>query len=185
MEKIISLESVKSQKAAQRGFREWRRRLHTLPELTEQTRWSDFPDWAIVFLAEDNAESRLMIHDLLMGSLGLGSGYDFESLDPEKLLPLLDLNFILLDQVRFECMRRLGWIGGTPWEEKSIIDLIRTYREGDHPYMVALPPLMPEHPAYEDSQRSNELEQRVLFRRSIPEAVSLLRAKVNQNQNNP
>jgi hypothetical protein len=185
MEKVVSLESIRSRKAAGRGFREWRRRLPALPELTDQTRWSDFPDRAIVFLAEDSPESRLMIHDLLMGALGLGSGYDFESLEPGKLLPLLDLNFILLDQMRFECMRRLGWIAELPWEGKSIIDLIRTYQEGDPPLAISLPSPTSDHPAFEDYQGANEMERRILFRRSIPEAVRLLRIKVNERQDNP
>jgi hypothetical protein len=184
MEKVVSLESVRSQKAARRGFREWRRRLPTLPELNDRTRWSDLPDGIIVFMAEDSPESRLMIHDLLMGALELGSGYDFESLEPDKLLPLLDLNFILLDQIRFECMRRLGWIDATPGEEKPIIEVIRTYRELTPPLTLALPVPTPAHPAYEDYRRSNDLEKKVFFRRSIPEAVQSLRAKVNAGLKN-
>lgn len=175
MIKVISLESHRNQKAALRGFREWRRRFKSLPDLDEHTRWSDLPHDVILFLAEDDQEGRRLIHDLLMGTLGLGSGYEFESLPSEHLLPLLDVYFILIDQVRFECMRRLGWVQEIPWGEKPIIGLIRDYKQGVHPSLVDPPKLNPHHPDYPTFTRLSENEQRVFIRKIIPEAVNQFR----------
>jgi hypothetical protein len=177
MSKVISLEAQRNQKAAKRGFREWQRRFRSLPTLDENTRWSDLPDEMILFLAEDDDDGRGIIHDLLMGTLGLGSGYEFESLPSEKLLPLLDVYFILIDQVRFECMRRLDWVQEIPLGNQPIIPLIRAFRQGSNLALVEPPKLARQHPAYPDYSRLSEIEQRVFLRKIIPEAVKQFKEK--------
>ncbi|MBA4394499.1 MAG: hypothetical protein C0407_13180 [Desulfobacca sp.] len=177
MGKIISLEAQKNQKAAKRGFREWQRRFRSLPLLDENTKWSDLPDEVILFLAEDDDEGRKIIHDLLMGTLGLGSGYEFESLPSEKLLPLLDVYFILIDQVRFECMRRLDWVQEIPLGNQPIIPLIRAYSQGSNPFLAEPPQLARQHPAYPVYSQLSEIEQRVFIRKIIPEAVQQFKEK--------
>jgi hypothetical protein len=183
MSKIISLESLKNHKAAKRGFREWQRRFKALPILDEHSLWSDLPDELILFLAEDDEGGREMIHDLLMGSLGLGNGYEFESLPSEKLIPLLDVYFILIDQVRFDCMRRLGWINEIPLADKSIIGLIREYQKGVLTPLAETPELTPNHPGYPEYALLNEIEKRTFIRRTIPEAVKQFAAKVKPDEN--
>jgi hypothetical protein len=178
MAKVVSLESMKNQKAAKRGFREWQRRFKSLPILDEYTCWGDIPDDLILFLAEDDEEGRQIIHDLLMGALGLGSGYEFESLPSEKIIPLLDIYFILIDQVRFECMRRLGWVIRIPEGDKPIIGLIRNFRQGSLPALADPPRLTPNHPNYPEYALLNEMEGRAFIRRTIPEAVKQFQAKV-------
>jgi hypothetical protein len=181
MAEIVSLESLKNQKAAKRGFREWQRRFKSVPVLNEKTVWSDLPDELILFLAEDDEGGRQIINDLLMGSLGLGSGYEFESLPADKLIPLLDIYFILIDQVRFECMRRLGWIQAIPLGEKPIIRLIREYKQGVSPILTAPPMLNPSHPAFSEYNLLTEIEQRSFIRRMIPDAVHQFQAQIKTN----
>jgi hypothetical protein len=183
MAEIYSLESLKNRKAAQRGFREWQRRFKSLPVLNEHTLWSDLPDDLILFLAEDDEGGRQIIHDLLMGGLGLGSGYEFESLPSEKLISLLDVYFIIIDQVRFECMRRLGWVHEFPLGHKPIIALIRDYKQGDSPTLNDTPKLNPNHPAYPEYALLTEMEKRAFLRRMIPEAVSQFQGKVKPGKN--
>lgn len=180
---VISLESLKNRKAAQRGFREWQRRFKSLPILDEHSLWSDLPDELILFLAEDDEGSREIIHDLLMGSLGLGNGYEFEALPSEKLLTLLDVNFILIDQIRFECMRRLGWIYEIPLSDKPIIGLIREFNHGVLPLLTDIPELTPSHPGYPEYAILNEIEKRTFIRRMIPEAVKQFSAEVKSKKN--
>jgi hypothetical protein len=178
MGKVISLESLKNRKAAKRGFRDWQRLFKSLPALGENTRWSDLPDDVLLFLAEDDEEGRRLIHDLLMGSLGLGNGHEFESLPPTQLLPLLDTYFILIDQIRFECMRRLGWVQEIPLAENPIIQLIRDFAQGGNPYLMEPPKLNRKHPAYLEYSRLPDLDQRVFIRKTIPEAVKRLKERV-------
>ncbi len=182
MGKVISLESLKNKKAAKRGFRDWQRLFKSLPTLDENTRWSDLPDEVLLFLAEDDEEGRRLIHDLLMGSLGLGNGHEFESLPPTQLLPLLDTYFILIDQIRFECMRRLGWVQEIPLAEKPIIQLIRDFEQGGNPYLMDPPKLNRKHPAYPEYSQLPDLDQRVFIRKTIPEAVKQLKERVEEQR---
>ena len=183
MAKVVSLESLKNQKAAKRGFREWQRRFKTLPILDEHTRWSDLPDELILFLAEDDEDSRPIIHDLLTGTLGLGSGYEFESLPPDQLLPLLDIYFILIDQVRFECMRRLGWVNEIPLGNKPIIGLIKDSKPGVISTLTETPRPTPKHPAYPEYCLLKEMEKMACIRRTIPEAVKQFQEKMKSHGN--
>jgi hypothetical protein len=181
MSKIVSLESFKNQKAAQKGFIRWRKQFKSLPCLNERTCWADFPDDVIFFLAEDEAGSRQLLYDLLMGSLGLGSGLEFESLPAEKLLPLLDIYFLLIDQVRFECMRRLGWVEEIPYGDHPLITLIQDCSRGHYNTLTAAPGLSPDHPDYPEYARLSKLDQGVFVRKAIPEAIRIFKKKIEQH----
>jgi hypothetical protein len=49
MAKIVCLESHKNRKAAERGFREWRRIFSSIADFDEHTKWGDLPDEIILF----------------------------------------------------------------------------------------------------------------------------------------
>jgi hypothetical protein len=181
MTNIVSLESIRNQKAAKRGFRQWRRKFKNLNFLNENTRWFDLPDEVLFFLADDDSGSRYFLYDLLMGVLDLGSGYEFESLPSEKLLPLLDIYFLLIDQVRFECMRRLGWIEEIPFGDQALIFLIRNYGQGNYNALTAPPKLSSQHPSYPMYARLSKMEQGVFVRKTIPEAIQAFKDQMSKS----
>jgi hypothetical protein len=181
MSKIVSLESFRNQKAAQKGFSRWRRQFKELPALNEHTRWEDFPDEVIFLLADDEAGSRQLLYDLIMGSLDLGNGLEFESLPSEKLLPLLDVYFLLIDQVRFECMRRLCWVEDIPYGDHPIIALIRDCSRGHYNTLAAAPGLSPGHPAYPEYARLSKPDQGVFVRKAIPEAIRIFKNRIEKD----
>lgn len=180
MSKVVFLEALRNQKAAKRGFREWCKKFKDLRPPDEHTRWSDLPDSVILYLADEDMGGRQILYDLLMGALELGRGFEFESLPAEKLLPLLDAYFLLIDQVRFECLRRLGWIEEIPLGERPLIPLIRDYERGNYNTLTISPKLSPHHPSFPEYSRLPELDQRVFVRKSIPEAVRLFKQKTEQ-----
>jgi hypothetical protein len=181
MSKVVSIESVKDQKAARRGFREWQRLFRSLPVLDERTCWADLPDDLILFLALDDEGSRHLIQDLLMGALDLGSGLEFQDLSPRDLTPLLDLYFLLIDQVRFECMRRLGWVPEVPLAQIPIIGLIRQAKRGGFSPLMQTPSLSLHHPGYATYSHLTEMEKQAFIRRTIPEAVRLFEEKIKSH----
>jgi len=178
MGKVIPIGALKDQKAVKRGFREWRKRFPSIPVLDASTCFADLPDGVILFLAEDHENSRRLMYDLIMGACELGSGYEFEALPADKLMPLLDIYFILIDQVRFECMRRLGWIEEISMGEKSIIQTIKDAGQGLHPALLKLPMITSKHPAYEDLFKGQEMDHRALIRKYIPDAVKQFKRKI-------
>ncbi len=174
---VISLGVFKRRKAAQRGFREWKRLFETFHDLDEDTRWSDLPDWLLLYLCEGSPESRLTLYDLLMGASGLGSGYEFQALPPDTLMPLLDAYFVLMDQVHFECMRRLGWIKNIPWVEKPIIDQVLEAKEIS-PFTLKMPEMTPQHPAHGRTRGKDDFDYGRWLRSRIPEAIDLLKRRI-------
>ena len=109
-------------------------------------------------------------------------GSDFRDLPPRELNPLLDIYFFLLDQVRFECMRRLGWIEAIPFAEESVVGLIRRLQKGDIPPLLEPPRISRSHPDYREYLRLSTLEKQAFIRRSIPRAVSVFREKIQHHE---
>jgi hypothetical protein len=176
---VISLSDYKRKQAARGGFREWRRLFQTLPDLDERTRWSDLPDWVILYLSEDSHESRLTLYDLIMGTLGLGSGYQFETLPPEVLLRLMDSYFAILDRLRFECMHRLGWIEEpVPGGETPIIEQILQERNASPP-LVSTPRMTSRHPGYGYVSGEGDFDYGRFLRMHIPDAVREFRKRIS------
>ncbi len=178
MEKTVSLQSHKMKKAALRGFREWKRLLPSLSYLDETTRLLDLPDDLILFFCEDTPRSRVLIYDLLMGIYGLGSGYEFESLPPETVSALLDPYFLITDQIRFDCLRRLNWTLPSPAAERPIVELVLEIRNKIPSEFLEIPQATPQHPAYPLLKPDSLMEQAVLIRRLLPEAISQFREKI-------
>jgi hypothetical protein len=178
MSQPISLQGHKLKKAALRGFREWKRLLPSLSYLDETTRLLDLPDDLILFFCEDTPKSRVLIYDLLMGIYGLGSGYEFESLPPDTVSALLDPFFLITDQIRFDCLRRLNWTRPSPAAEKPIIELVLDIRDKIPPEFLEIPQTTPQHPAYQLLKPNSLMDQAVLIRRLLPEAVSQFREKI-------
>jgi hypothetical protein len=182
MNKTVSLEDHKLKKAARRGFREWRRFFPGPPDLDEHTRIRDLSDPLLLFLCEDIPKSRVLVYDLLMGVYGLGSGYEFESLSPDQVGKLLDPFFLLTDQFRFECLRRLGWAYPSPASALPLVELVLQIRERIPVDFLGTPELTPAHPAYPLLKKPALLEQAVFLRRHLPEAVREFREQIQRGE---
>lgn len=180
--KVISFESYKLERAAKKGFRKWQSFFESTPKLDKNTKWSDLDDRLILFLCQDNTESRLAIYDLLMGAHDLGRGYELEALPAQQLLPLLDVCLFITDQVRFECIRRLGWIENSIQEGKPIIEQVL-----DTKYSVILETPAPgrQHPAYREYLKSKSFDRGVLIRRHIPDALKAFQKKLEKKNKRP
>ena len=178
MGKVISLLSHKYQKAAEKGFQEWCRLFEPVADFDRHTRWADLPDEVVAFFCEENPESQYSFYDLIMRSLGLGSGHDFERQPFDRLSLLMNAYFFIMDQARFECMRRLGWLERIPREEQSIIEVIMESASYDYPALLETPEPTPAHPAYADYLNGRNLERSALVRRSFPEAIRLFKARL-------
>ncbi|MDD5205160.1 MAG: hypothetical protein PHS17_07045 [Desulfobacterales bacterium] len=148
--------------------------------LDENTACSDLPDDLILFISEDTSESRLRVYDLIMGVLNLGSGYDFEELPSKRLMPLLDVYFMIMDLVRFECMKRIGWVDAVPYADMPIIDLIVKKAGGDGPVLLKISSVKKSHPAFAEFMESNDLDRQTVVRKHAKEAIQILREKTQR-----
>ncbi len=177
MGKVISLLSHKYQKAAEKGFQEWRRLFKPIADFDRHTRWADLPDEVVAFLCEENPDSQFILYNLIMRSQGLGTGYDFERQPYDRLTLLMNAYFFIIDQARFECMRRIGWLKRIPREEQSILEVIMESENYDYPTLMETTEPTPAHPAYAEYLKSCDLERSALVRKSFPEAIRLFKTE--------
>ena len=183
--KVVPLESYKLKRSADKGFKRWKYFFELPPYPDENTQWSDLSDRLILFLCEDSTESRLAIYDLLMGAYDLGRGYELESLPPPQLLPLLDVHLFITDQVRFECMRRLGWIEDIPKEGQPIIAQVLGVAGPKHTGRPETPKPGRQHPAYREYLKAKCFDRGVLVRQHIPDAIRQFKGMLAEQNRRP
>jgi hypothetical protein len=182
MAEIVCLGSHKNKKAAERGFREWRRIFQSITDFDEHTRWADLPDEIILFFCEGSPESQHAFYDLLMRSHRLGNGHDLEVQPFDRLSILLNAYFFITDQARFECMRRLGWIETIPRESKPIIDVVMESGTYDYPTLLEAPAPTQVHPAYEEDRRSRGIDRSALVRKHTPQALRQFKQALQEKE---
>jgi hypothetical protein len=172
---IIDLERFRSKIAADQGFRSWLARFQE--QFGPETRLKDLSPATILYLASPGEENLFVFFDLVMGAQGLGGSVRFrlDDLDNDTKMKIMDTAFALVDRVRFEVMRRLGWVETVPEAEVPIIDLVRrAWRRGGKSDQEA-PVLAPDHPDYLAYTRLNPMDRAVMVRRLIPRAVAQFR----------
>ncbi len=177
MAEIIDLDRFRQKLAADQGFRTWLRRFQE--QFGPETRLSDLSPRTLLFLASPGDEQLFVYFDLIMGARGLGGAVRFrlDAVDGAVKLKILDAAFALMDRVRFEVMRRLGWVEGLPDADTPIIDLVRrAWERGE--FARPLPRLAPTHPEYGAYLKLSPLDRAVFLRRLIPKAVADFRARV-------
>jgi len=178
-ERITSLDDYKGRKTARRAFREWNRLFGSLQRIDENTRWADLPDKALLSLCEETPESRFAIYDLLTRASGLGSGYEFESLPPSTLWHLLDCYLVTMDRIRFECMRRLGWVEeSVRGRENSIIDQVLRDLKTSGDSLLKPPRMTPRHPGFQQVSGENDFDYGRFLRMYAPDAVKAFRQRL-------
>ena len=178
MAEIINLSRFRSKVAADQGFRSWLARFQE--QFGPDTRLRDLSPSTLLYLATPGEENLFVFFDLVMGAQGLGGSVRFrlDDLDNDLKMKIMDTAFALVDRVRFEVMRRLGWVAPAPEEDVPIIDLVRqAWRQGDE-LGQAPPVLAPEHPDYPAFARLNPMDRMVFLRRLIPRAVMCFREQV-------
>lgn len=184
--KIISMESFKYKRAAEKGFREMRDLFKSFDYFDENTKWSDLPDYILLFLSEESKESELVIYELVMGASGRENlcGCTLKSLPSDILSTLMDIYFFIKDQIRFECMRRIGWVSDVPYSDKSIIEIIFDLNKRTFPGLMPPPVLTYYHPGYLENREANNLEQSGIARKYIYEAVKTFRLEIKRRNEN-
>ena len=89
-------------------------------------------------------------------------------------LKLLDLSLFLMDQLRFECMFRLGWISPLKVREIPILDLLLSEQEEYKTYRT-IPRPNTNHPHYSRVQPMLEIEKEIFIRQQIPVVLDQFR----------
>ena len=101
----------------------------------------------------------------------LGSGFEFNELEPADKLNAIDIHLFLLDRARYVYMKRLGWLDFYPGEEYTLVELIMNF-DDLAPDIQAKPAILSQsHPCYREYISKNLFEKEEIIRKLIPEAL--------------
>ena len=146
---------------------------------------STLPDKVLLALAELGPEATLALYDLVLGVRDLGAGEGFTYLEPPAKMEALDSFLFMADQVRFEVMRRLGWLEGNETDDPGLVPLALAPRPQNGIYEGESPRLTPAYPDYGKVSDRMKYEPQAVVRSIIPQALKAFREKVAPQDNGP
>ena len=170
MAKIIDIQFFRQKQASDRGFKSWRKSFSE--SFSSDTMLCDLSDATLGELLRTGPETQSLLYDLIMGALGLGAGAKFFYLEGQEKMKILDISLFMLDQIRFECMRRLDWITDFAAEHYSIIDMILDFDTIKSTYLNKAPKVLESNPEYVAYQQIFHGDREMFVRRQIPAAIS-------------
>lgn len=169
MSDVVDIHKAKLDMAARKGFRNWKTHFHE--DFVTQTCLHDVSTPSLVQLAGAKDKSTFFLLDLIMTLNNLGSGFEFHELPPKEKMGVMDCYLFLLDRIRFEWMKRLGWLEGYPGEEYSLVEMVLRFEELGPRLQAQTPSLCKDHPRYDTFRRMNAFEREELIRKLIPDAL--------------
>jgi hypothetical protein len=167
--RVISLAEGRLLMAAKRGFRNWESRFKEPFDLN--TRLPHISIRTLSYLAQGKDKGTFYLYDLIMNLHDLGSGFEFNELSPKEKMRIIDQYLFLLDQIRFECMKRLGWLESYPGEQFTLVELISQFEKLAPSIQAEVPVLSPNHAAHAQYTAMNTYEKESIIRKLIPEAL--------------
>jgi hypothetical protein len=167
--KVVNLKQYRRRKTELRSYGAWEKRFGEV--FAEGTHLGDLSDRVVSYLATPGEAGNTAFYELIMGTLGYGAAAGFYYLDNEAQMRVVDIHLFLADQVRFEMMRRIGWISALAAGEFPLIELIGNFDRIRQPVRTQPPELAPTHPAYEKCRRLSVREREVFIRQLLPSAL--------------
>jgi hypothetical protein len=176
MSQLLDFTAYRSKVVEQRAFVSWQKRFGE--SYGAETRLNDLSDRTLYFLAKPGEKTALAYYELIMGILGMGEGPKFYYLENKDQLMVMDVHLFLIDQVRFELMRRLGWLTSFPGENYTLLEMVQAFKTikaevGRKP--VTLSRSHPEHNAY---NKLTNADKQVFIRRKIVKAIEEFGARM-------
>ena len=176
MTKIVNLQTYRTKTMEQRGFGPWSKRFGEL--YNNETRLSDLPDKTLFFLAQPGEDSAVAYYELIMGVLGLGEGLEFYYIDKKDQLVIMDIHLFLADQIRFEMMHRLGWLGRFPCDQYAILEIVQHFDQVKIACKDKHPELATSHHNYETYRKLMRRDKDAFIRRMFREALNIFKERL-------
>jgi hypothetical protein len=166
---IVSISEYRERSAVKAGYRQWSRFFNEA--FDARTRLRDLRPVVLCRLAEPGRSSDLLFYGLIIGFLGRPADERFETLDKRTQMHVLDVHLFLADQIRFEMMRRLGWLVRFGAEEHTIFELVRQFDRLKQHCQSHPPVLAANHPGFEHYARLVDQDKQVFIRRMFQSAL--------------
>ncbi|MCP4749772.1 MAG: hypothetical protein GY866_02675 [Proteobacteria bacterium] len=176
MAEATDLNAYRIGKAGERGLAPWKERFGEAYPTTAHL--SDLSDNTLLFLAQPGDENVMAFYELIMGILDLGNASGSDRLEPPRQLEVMDIHLYLTDRVRFEVMRRLGWLASYPGESCSLVELVLTFHDRQYEAFENPPLLSADHPDHEKFQSLIDREKGVFVRKLLTNALQTFQEKL-------
>ena len=154
----------------------WRKRFSEAFDL--KTRLADLSDPTLYFLAQPGEHSAVGYYEFIMGVLDLGVAAKFHYLDNRDQMRVVDMHLFLADQMRFEMMRRLGWIQGFEAEKFSLLELVRGFDRIAERCRKKVPQLALSYPEYASYSALADADKDVFIRRLLQPALDAFKERL-------
>lgn len=170
---VVELKQVRMNAAVNKAFRNWKTQFKD--DFHLKTRLSHLSSKTLALLVQGHDRGAFYLYDLIMNLQDLGSGFELHELGPKEKIMVMDRYLFLLDQIRFEYMKRLGWLRDYPGEEYSIVDLILRFDEVGPLLQAQIPAISLDHPSYNRFEALSVFEKEQFVRKLVAKALKELR----------
>ncbi|MBN2059946.1 MAG: hypothetical protein JW882_05960 [Deltaproteobacteria bacterium] len=169
MKDVIDLGSARCGKKVKRGFRNWTNQFNEEFEIS--TTLSQISLKTLTFLAVGREKNSFYIYDLIMNLQDLGSGFEINELSSKEKMKVMNCYLFIIDRIRFEFMKRLGWLESYPGEEISLVELVTQFDQLAPGLQAKIPALSKDYPSYGRFRQMHLFEQEEFIRKLIPKAL--------------
>jgi hypothetical protein len=169
MNNVVDLQEYITGAQEQRGFGPWVKRFGE--SYDQNTRLPDISDRTLYMLALPGEERAVAYYELIMGVLDLGSATKFYYLDNPEQMKVMDIHLFLADQVRFEMMRRLGWLETYYCQNFSLLKMIHEFDVMKAAAKNNPPQLAPSDPDFDAYQKLLSGDREAFIRRKLRKAL--------------
>jgi hypothetical protein len=136
-------------------------------------------DSTLYFLAKPGEETAIAYYEFIMGTLDLGKAPKFYYLDEVHQLRVVDIHLFIADQVRFELMRRLGWLSSFPGQAYTLVEMVQAFDATKTEVKKRPVALSPSHPDYGVFDKLSIEDKQVFVRRKLLNALEAFRAALS------
>jgi hypothetical protein len=178
MTKIVDLQSFRERALEQKSYGPWQKRFGE--SYGAHTRISDLSDKTLFGLAQPGETSTTAFYELIMGALDLGPAAKFYYLANDEQMRVVDIHLLLADHVRFELMRRLGWLRTLPCGRYSLIEMVQQFESVKQQARQAPPELNDSHPEYGAYRQLAKGDQEVFIRRMLRDAIEAFKLQLGE-----
>jgi len=169
MTNVVDLQSFREKALELKSFGAWQKRFGE--SYSVSLRIADLSDKTLLSLAQPGETSSTAFYEVIMGTLDLGQAPKFYYLANDQQMKVVDIHLLLADHVRFELMRRIGWLRNLPCSRYRLIDMIQQFGTVKQETRQAPPELDESHPEYEAYLQLAAGDKEVFIRRMLREAI--------------
>lgn len=177
MGEVVDLGRYREKALERRTFDAWRKRFGET--FDSGTRLTDLSAKTLFWLAGPGEKSAIGYYELIFGALSLGKTNDIRFIDKDQQLVVIDVHLFLADQVRFEMMRRIGWLDSYPCQAHPLIDLVLKFDSVKKGTRGRYPLLSKAHPRYDAFRSISDLDKETFIRTLLPLALEQFRAMLD------